>query len=251
MMIFRKMFCVASNPRTPKRIAIGENLAHLMRNPEGRRRFTQEGLAQATGLTVHQIKHYVYGNADIPEDAAKKIAAELGVNWRDLYKPSAPSTVQPASSQAAAKPTAGTEMKRLPVVGSASAGAGSTNVDVDVDFIWVPAILHGDDHLGKNVDGDSMMPALHENDVAVFKSIDRIRPNRTHLIKCRDHFYIKLLEFAEDRWQMVSRNPAYPPEPLADEAEVLGFLIGIYRIEDGETIIRLKPKEGLDVRVMR
>ena len=128
-------------------------------------------------------------------------------------------------------PTLSTKMVRINVVGRVAAGEGEYNVDPEDHGIYVPANLGGPDHLGYVVTGDSMMPALEDGDVAVFRPSSAPRRKLAFLVKSPDgSFKVKKMGWSEseNRWVMQSLNPTYPPEPM-DGHQVVGYLIGFYR----------------------
>lgn len=136
---------------------------------------------------------------------------------------------------------AGTPMVPIKVVGSAAAGAGVTNVDNAEDVAWVPERLAQIGGLGWLVDGESMMPALEPGDVAIFREHRVPRRGYPFLIKTPDSAYrVKILDWVQNSWVLRSINPAFPDEPL-DNNELLGFLIGWYRMRGSRETLDSDP----------
>lgn len=126
-------------------------------------------------------------------------------------------------------------MKKIPIAGKAAAGSGVYNVDNDDEWLSVPADMVIDGSLGFTIQGDSMMPILRENDIAVFfpSSSPSNNPGKIFLVKMPDsELRCKVIDYRADGWTLVSTNPAYEAESLGG-AQVLGFLIGLYRSNEG------------------
>jgi SOS-response transcriptional repressor LexA len=122
---------------------------------------------------------------------------------------------------------AGTPLFPVPVVGSVAAGAGIQNVDPDRREVFVPQRLADIGGLGWVIDGDSMMPELLPDTIALFREHRRPLPGYTFLLDSEDGLQVKNLEWRNGEWTLVSLNPNYPPEPLGNR-QILGFLIGWY-----------------------
>lgn len=174
-------------------------------------------LARQIGINHTSVSKYVAGETDPRDDDV----------WEQM-------TIALRGAQAARglppMPVKTTKLVKIPVVGKAAAGEGTHNVDSDDFGIYVPANLAGPDHLGWVVDGDSMMPALEDGDVAVFRPASTPRSRLAFLVKSKDGFRVKKMGWnsSDNRWEMQSINRNYPDEPLGD-SQLIGFLVGFYR----------------------
>ncbi|HLO98025.1 MAG TPA: S24 family peptidase [Fimbriimonas sp.] len=123
------------------------------------------------------------------------------------------------------------EMAKLPVVGRTGAGEGATNVDIQGEEIWVPMSLQRIGGIGYVIDGESMMPALQQGDVALFREMRQPRNGHTFLLSKENHYLCKNIGWNGKTWVMESLNPdkeRYPDQPL-DDWQILGMLVGWYR----------------------
>jgi len=108
----------------------------------------------------------------------------------------------------------------VPIVGKAAAGGGYTNVDIEEDGIWVPANLQQIGGIGYIIEGHSMMPALQNGDVAIFKTESSPRTGYTYLFKHEDLGYrCKTIAWKKGLWITESMNPNkddFPDESTLD-----------------------------------
>jgi SOS-response transcriptional repressor LexA len=123
---------------------------------------------------------------------------------------------------------AGTPLAAVPVVGRVAAGEDVYNVDPEKREVFVPQRLADMGGLGWVVDGDSMMPDLEPDTIALFREHRSPRRGYTFLVDSPEKgLQVKNLDWLNGEWTLVSINPNYPPEPLGNR-QLLGFLIGWY-----------------------
>lgn len=179
-------------------------------------------LAKKIGETYDRVYNMANGRTEPDPIVIGKIRDALGKppNW--------PFNEGLKLSEGRLVSLAGTPLAPVPVVGFVAAGGGEYNVDTDEGVIFVPQRLADIGGLGWIVDGDSMMPDLEPNMVALFREYRTPKKDFTFLVKSETgEFRVKNLEWRNGEWTLVSINPSYAPEPLGTH-QLVGFLIGWY-----------------------
>ena len=114
---------------------------------------------------------------------------------------------------------------------ASAAGGGSEVYDeTPVGLLWFRSDWlnrHGIDPKQNNiisVQGDSMEPTLPDGcSILVDRRRTELREGRIYVMRTEDGLVVKRVgEDKEGCWQMLSDNPAWPPAPLVEEAEVIG-----------------------------
>jgi SOS-response transcriptional repressor LexA len=199
-----------------------------------------EEIASALGMTRFQLSNVANKRTHPKPAFLDALRRELGKppTWPYDTLAGSPKPGQRVS-------LAGTALVGVKVIGTVSAGGGIWNVDVERRTVYVPEQLAKLGDVGFIIDGDSMMPFLHEGDTAVFAERRKPRHGFPFLVRMPDRGdKVKFMVYDRGEWYMVSLNPAYPPERLADGAEIIGILMGFYRVEGTEEIMRLNS-DGL------
>lgn len=136
---------------------------------------------------------------------------------------------------------AGTPLAAIRVVGRVAAGAGEQNVDADESVRYVPQRLADIGGVGWEVDGESMMPALEPGDIALFREHRTPRRGYPFLLQSpREGLRVKIIDWEQNMWVLKSINPSFPKEPL-DDHELLGYLIGWYRVRGSRETLDSDP----------
>jgi SOS-response transcriptional repressor LexA len=195
-------------------------------------------LAKKIGESYNRLYNMANGRTEPDPVVIAKVRKELKLpdNWPEVS----------GKSKGSGKlvSLAGTPLYPVPVVGRVAAGEDVYNVDPDEREVYVPQKLYEIGGIGYVISGDSMMPDLEENTVALFREYRQPRRGFTYLVKSDEKgFQVKNLEWMNNEWTLVSINPAYPPEPLGNR-ELIGFLIGWYWAKGTREKIDSDP-EGL------
>jgi SOS-response transcriptional repressor LexA len=126
----------------------------------------------------------------------------------------------------------GTPLKPLPFAGQVAAGEEIWNVDVERRVVMVPDRLADLGDVGFVVEGDSMMPMLKERDTTVFKRRPTPKDGGVFLVKMpNDSLRVKLIAYERHDWYLISLNRKYKREMVPDQAQILGILMGWYRVD--------------------
>lgn len=192
----------------------GETLRRIRQNL----RMSQAEFAKKLGVTRERYKNWEYGAAEPPGNVMQ--TAESMSEYRKVDLESLP-------------------MARIRVVGSASAGAGS-EIHPEFESAWVPKHMAQLDSSGWVAEGDSMMPWIQYGDVVVAKDCKTPRINYPFMVRRPDGAVsVKIIAFDGTQYLYRSLNPRYPDEPA--EGELIGYVIGIYRIQGSTESILFDP----------
>lgn len=144
----------------------------------------------------------------------------------------------------------GQALERLPlapiqIVGSASAGPGADSID-EQEPLYVPAHMAREDCRGFIVENDSMLPHLQPGDISIVRQWKVPRLHRVNLIRDGDS-HLRLKEVLQRRGRFVahSYNPDYEDEAL--QGDIVGYLVGIYRVQGFREEMYFDP-QGLEFR---
>lgn len=130
-----------------------------------RPRVSQRDAARLLEIPEDRYRSYEYDRAQLPEEHAKKLAAEWSVPWRYFYEGNPLDSLMGGTDEERKRLTAG--MAPIRLLGAASAGPG-TAPHADEGEIYVPLQMAKSHYFGLPVDGDSMYDLLHPGDLAVF-----------------------------------------------------------------------------------
>ena len=216
-----------------KDTAVNDEIRKALQRVRPRRKTAD--VAQSIGLTYHRLSNLANGKV-VPNPAElDALRAELGLpdHW-----PYGPSPIESARRGQVVS-LSGTPLLTIPVVGNASAGPGVWNVDAEASQVRVPSHLSSAGTIGFVVEGDSMMPLLEEFDTAVFKRAATARNGHVFLLRSTDGYLVKLLSFDRGDWYLVSLNRNYPPVPVPPGTEILGALVGYYRVRGTRELMEI------------
>jgi transcriptional regulator with XRE-family HTH domain len=192
--------------------------------------------ARKLGITRNILANIVSGRTRCSDKLAAQIANLCSVPITQLLGESAANDPVAELFRLRPGPTG-----RLRVVGAASAGPGNGDHPDYDELEGVPIELCRADYIGMSVQGDSMIPLLLPGDVAVFCEHHVEKYGYVWLIRKPDATVaVKRLVFDDTKVTIESLNPSYAVED-ASGIELLGFLVGIWRTDGPETIIRHNP----------
>lgn len=181
-------------------------------------RYSQAQFAQILGVERDTYKNWEYSTE--PPQAIMDKAISMGRGYQQVELRATP-------------------LAPIPVVGAVSAGPGS-NIHPDMDQIWVPTHMAQYDSCGWEAEGDSMMPWIQAGDIVVAKDHKVARAGYPFMIRRADgSASVKILAYHDGSWYYKSLNPSYPEETA--EGTLLGYVIGIYRIEGTLETIQFDP----------
>lgn len=120
-------------------------------------------------------------------------------------------------------------MVKIPIVATASAGRGDSE-PLD-ETLEVPIIFSNPNYRGLVAKGDSQADEILGDDTVIVDRTSERKPGVISCLLCGPELLLKKLEWSrvDSRWEMHSRNSAYPPVPLPYDAVVQGFVVGVYR----------------------
>jgi SOS-response transcriptional repressor LexA len=198
-------------------------------------------LAPKIGMTYDRLNNIANGRTVPTEEDVNRIRSGLRLPKTWPYDTVRVDGVMPGEKVS----LAGTRMGELPIAGSAAAGAGLWNVDVERKVVQVPHRLAEISDQGYIVDGDSMMPYLHEGYACGFKK--RAKPKHGHIFLLkhdRDGYMVKGLVYDRGDWYVSSYNPSYPKVLLPANTQIVGILVGYYGTKGTRELMEIDP-EGL------
>lgn len=197
--------------------------ANELKELRERLRLRQEEMAEHLGIDRGRYKNWELPERSGPPD--QFVDAILALEERLAH----PLVIQSSSGAIVNYKIA--PMVKVKVLGNIQAGEGAFNVDVAEEYQSLPASIITNNSIAFRIDGDSMMPALRQNDIAIFEPSQTRLKGKIYLLKSsNDGLRCKQLAWRNNEWTLVSYNPSpqYPDEPLGDHA-VLGIMTGLYR----------------------
>lgn len=240
----RKMSVVAeySSTRLSK---LGERLRQLRESYSDRRgiRFTQRDAAKVAQVNEATYRGYEYGRSQIPEEAARRLAAEYGVEWREIY------ALQDADVSAPKLPVPNI-LVPIPYVGNVGANSKADwlNPVETGEYVEVPpemATPSGPTSLrfACTIVGDSCYDLLWPGDVAVFHKSEVPRIGQVMLFRSNDNLVtVKQIKHNGREFILHPLNPAYDDVPAI--GCVVGYLVGIVR-EQGSRRVTVYDSHGI------
>jgi SOS-response transcriptional repressor LexA len=129
------------------------------------------------------------------------------------------------------RPLAPMPMVRIPIVATAKGGRGDSD-QID-DSLEVPVTFSQPDYRALVALGDSQADEILGGDTIIVKQTPERKPRVISCILVGSELLLKKLEWnsKENRWEMLSKNGAYPPEPLPLDAVIQGYVVGVYRTD--------------------
>ncbi len=122
---------------------------------------------------------------------------------------------------------------------------GEFPVQSNLKKAWVPAFLANMGQVAHVVKGDSMMPVLEDYDVAVVAQEGDLSNGYVFLVKPpQEEPKLRVATYSNGEWNLVAYNPKIGVEKFTDEHEIIGRLVGIYRVRAYEQTIVANP-EGI------
>ena len=120
--------------------------------------------------------------------------------------------------------------RRIPVLGRVPAGPLAQAFELSDDSITLdPALLPKGQVFGLEIRGDSMIDAgIHEDDIVIVRVQPAAEENDIVVARIGEDATVKRLVKQRERYVLNPETPAYTPIP-ADEAEIVGKVIGLYR----------------------
>jgi hypothetical protein len=206
-------------------MAIREQIAQIMQqNPH----LSLRWLAGKSGLSYTTLYKYLSGDRN-PRDPA------VWDSVLDVLKKHIPGLAdelaapQPAAQQL--RPLAPMPMVRIPIVATAKGGRGDSD-QID-DSLEVPVTFSQPDYRALVALGDSQADEILGGDTIIVKQTPERKPRVISCILVGSELLLKKLEWnsKENRWEMLSKNGAYPPEPLPLDAVIQGYVVGVYRTD--------------------
>ena len=129
------------------------------------------------------------------------------------------------------RPLAPMPMVRIPIVATAKGGRGDSE-QMD-DSLEVPVTFSQPDYRALVALGDSQADEILGGDTIIVKQTPERKPRVISCILVGSELLLKKLEWnsKENRWEMLSKNGAYAPEPLPLDAVIQGYVVGVYRTD--------------------
>lgn len=129
------------------------------------------------------------------------------------------------------RPLAPMPMVRIPIVATAKGGRGDSE-QID-DSLEVPVTFSQPDYRALIAMGDSQADEILGGDTIIVKQTPERKPRVISCILVGSELLLKKLEWnsKENRWEMLSKNGAYAPEPLPLDAVIQGYVVGVYRTD--------------------
>lgn len=188
---------------------------------------SQRWLADRSGLPYASLHKYLTG-ARNPKDSAvwDQLLTVLSQHVPGIAEAGA-STVPPQQL----RPLAPMPMVRIPIVATAKGGRGDSE-QMD-DSLEVPVTFSQPDYRALVALGDSQADEILGGDTIIVKQTPERKPRVISCILVGSELLLKKLEWnsKENRWEMLSKNGAYAPEPLPLDAVIQGYVVGVYRTD--------------------
>jgi SOS-response transcriptional repressor LexA len=225
----------------------GEKLRAL-REERGKatgRKIYQRDVANLLGLKEETYRSYEYGRAQLPEDAAKVLGAEWGVQWQEFYRATG---LKPHSSDVAAflspEPAV---LSEIPFVGNVGANSKvdwydpvESNESIEVPPEMATARGPQTMRFACRVVGDSCYDLIWPDDICVFHKSEIPKINAMVLYRSFDSLVtIKQLKHDGSDYILHPLNSKYQDEPA--EGTQIGYLVGIIRQQGSKKVTVYDP----------
>lgn len=233
------MLSVPINPADGRLARLGERLRYLRERQSATtgRKVYQRDAAKIAGINEGTYRSYEYGRAQLPEAAAKALAAEWGLTWRDFYavgsRKDGGKNQNDVSEPLAPAPQLLVPIPFVGIIGANSKADWKSPIDAE-EMIDVPpemATPRGPSaRFACIIEGDSCYDLLWPEDIAVFHAhrVPRIGQIMVHRSPGPDGLVtVKQIKHDGRGYILHPLNPAYEDQPA--DGDVLGYLVGIVR----------------------
>ena len=226
-------------PDRSQKIRIGENLRHL-REEHGKRlgrKYSQREVAKFLEVNEDTYRAHEYGQSEIPEERARRLASEWGVPYQKIVNPFGANQEPYSAGSDVSGPAIPIPKLVIPIPYIGNVGANSkadwldpveTNEWIDVpNEMATPRGPHTV-RFACTVIGDSCYDLLWPGDTAVFEKRNIPKLNHIMLFRSDDNTVtIKQIKHNGDGFILHPLNDSYKDEPAL--GTVVGFLVGIVR----------------------
>ena len=229
---------------------LGEKLRTL-REERGRqqgRKLYQRDVAKLLSIKEETYRSYEYGRAQLPEDAAKTLGAEWGIQWKEFYRATGLKPPQESGQFFAPVPLINPE---IPFVGNVGANSKVDWMDPTEaeEMIEVPsemATARGPKtvRFACRVIGDSCYDLVWPDDLCVFHKSDVPKIGAIVLYRSFENTVtIKQMKHDGKDYILHPLNPKYVDEVI-DGGEQVGYLVGIIR-QHGSKKVTVYDETGI------
>jgi SOS-response transcriptional repressor LexA len=223
---------------------LGEKLRTL-REERGRvqgRKIYQRDVAKLLRIKEETYRSYEYGRAQLPEDKAKALGAEWGVQWQEFYKVTGlkPSTASEIGAYYTPEPEL---LPEIPFVGNVGANTkvewmDPTEIEETIPVPQEMATARGPKSLrfACRIVGDSCYDLLWPGDLCVFHKEIVPKIGKMVFYKSPENkVTVKQLKHDGSDYVLHPLNPKYEDE-VDEGGEQIGYLVGIVRIHGSKKV---------------
>lgn len=192
-----------------------------------RRGYTQDELAERTGISRISIARYEAGRVDPTAKALRRIADALDISADALLQ-----------GNVLDKPHVSPGAVRVPVLGVIPAGIPIEAIEDIIDWEEIPQewARGGREFFGLKISGDSMSPRYESGDVVIFRRTDVCENGQDCAVMVNsDDATFKRVKYGEKGMMLVPLNPEYetrvfsPDEVQQLPVRVVGVAVQIRR----------------------
>ena len=226
---------------------LGERLRTLreQRGANEGRKLYQRDVAKMLDIKEETYRSYEYGRAQLPEDKAKRLAAEWGISWKSFYDATGLKPHREVSEFLAPEPQV---LANVPFVGNVGANSKVDWLDPieAAEFVEVPpemATARGPQSLrfACKVVGDSCFDLIWPEDLCIFHKSDIPKIGAMVLYRSfDDHVTIKQLKHNGTDYYLHALNSKYEDVPVDGGVQV-GYLVGIIRQQGSKRVTVYDP----------
>lgn len=179
-------------------------------------------LSKLTGISKSSLQRYATGETiKIPIDSIEAIAKATNTSAKYLMCwDSTPKNAIKVSTD---------NLTPVPLVGRVAAGQGCFAEDNITEYIQTDrdVLKDGYEHFWLTVEGDSMEPELHENDLVLIRKQETLESECYAVVHIDgEDGVVKLVNIEPDRITLTSLNRYYPPRVFVREEMNRVHLVG-------------------------
>lgn len=197
---------------------IGEKIISLRK----KNKITQDELADALEISKQSILNYETQKRQIPIDILAKIANFFQIPIEAFFSEEFENFKKVETEK---------DSVRIPIYSNASAGLGKYAQEEPLDWLELPKSIAKNADFGSFVEGDSMEPKIHWDDLLLVKATDILEDGDIGVFYLNDSIYCKKFKYnpLKNEITLVSLNSKYDPRKIQEEDDfhIIGKVVGV------------------------
>lgn len=194
------------------------DLGKMLKNLRVSKNLSQEELADLVGVSKATIANYEANRRDLNFDKLQEILKILDVSIKKFFLEEEESKQE-------------NDRIKIPIYSDASAGLGKYGQEEPLDWLELPKSIAKNADFGSFVEGDSMEPKIHWDDLLLVKATDILEDGDIGVFYLNDSIYCKKFKYnpLKNEITLVSLNSKYDPKKVQehDDFHIIGKVVGV------------------------